>query len=97
MVAAVGDSGSSWYKQALFFLWLYENAAQFAGDPAVDMVDDVGMHCLFQWLLLRVGLVISDLCLCCVCILCARSPASSSSSQPSVNRQGAHGADNQCT
>lgn len=48
MVAAVRDSGSSWCKQALFFLWLYENAAQLAGDPAVDMVEDVGMHCLFQ-------------------------------------------------
>lgn len=42
------DSGSSGCKQALFFLWLSENAAELAGDPAVDMVDDVGMHCLFQ-------------------------------------------------
>lgn len=36
MVAAVRDSGSSWCKQALSFWWLYENAAQLTGDPAVD-------------------------------------------------------------
>lgn len=93
-VAAARDSGGSWCKQVLSFLWLHEKAAQLAGDPAVDTVDDVGTHCLFQWLLLCVDLVISDLCLCCVCIPCAWSPASSSFSQPSANRQGSHGADN---
>lgn len=37
-----------------------------------------------------------SLCLCCVCVPRAQSPATSSSSQPSVNRQGSHGADDQC-